>query len=103
MLGKVFASLIRSSSARARVGAKLAPRPVSPPSAPPPATAVDTRKKSRRDTSINLHPNGDKEASGVPPCRVSRIAMFISASDILNFVTHGGPRRVDYERLADLR
>ena len=29
--------------------------------------------------------------------------MFISASDILNFVTHGGARRVDYERLADLR
>jgi DNA-binding MarR family transcriptional regulator len=39
----------------------------------------------------------------VPLCRVSRIAMFISAGDILTFVTHTRARRVDYAMLADLR
>jgi DNA-binding MarR family transcriptional regulator len=45
----------------------------------------------------------DKEASGVPLCRPSRIARFISAGDRLTFVAHARRRRVDYAMLADLR
>src|SRR5688500_3346759 len=103
ILGKVLASLIRNSAARARAGATLAPRPVSPPSAVPPATPVETRRKSRRETSIVIVRSGDKQASAVPLCRPSRIAMFISAGDRLTSVTHARRRRVDYAMLADLR
>ena len=45
----------------------------------------------------------DKQASGVPLCRVCRIAIFISAGDRLIFVTHTRRRRVDYAVLADVR
>src|SRR5438132_748453 len=52
MLGVVFASLIRSSCARAVAGASVAPSPTNPPMAvPAPAFAV-SRKKSRRLTCI---------------------------------------------------
>src|SRR5207249_7127888 len=52
MLGVVFASLIRSSCARAVAGASVAPSPNNPPMAvPAPAFAV-SRKKSRRLTCI---------------------------------------------------
>src|SRR5438876_9590917 len=52
MLGTDFASLMRSSCAWARAGARVAPRPTSPPIAvPAPAPAV-TRRKSRRLTCI---------------------------------------------------
>src|SRR2546421_309051 len=52
-LGVVFAFLMRSSCARASVGARLAPSPARPPSAVPPAMPEDTFKKFRRETSIN--------------------------------------------------
>src|SRR5687768_1829597 len=52
MLGTVVAFLTRSSSARARVGARLAPSPARPPSAVPEATAPDALRKCRRETSI---------------------------------------------------
>ena len=39
----------------------------------------------------------------MPLCRVSRIAIFISAGDRLIFVTHARRRRVDYAVLADVR
>src|SRR5919108_4619965 len=103
MLGTVLASLIRNSAALASVGAKLAPRPVSPPNAVPPATPAETRRKSRLDTSIVIVRLGVKQASRVPPCRTSRIARFISAGDRLTCVAHARRRRVDYARLADLR
>src|SRR5687767_8035175 len=53
MLGIVFAPLMRSSCARATVGARFAPRPARPPRAVPVAAPADHLKKSRRDTSIN--------------------------------------------------
>src|SRR2546425_9520349 len=52
MLGVVFASLIRSSCARAVAGANVTPSPTIPPIAvPAPALAV-SRTKSRRLTCI---------------------------------------------------
>src|SRR5207245_1030383 len=57
MLGVVFASLIRSSCARAVAGASVTPSPTSPPIAvPAPALAV-SRKKSRRPTCIRSPPS----------------------------------------------
>src|SRR5205809_5805761 len=59
MLGVVFASLIRSSCARAVAGASVTPSPTSPPIAvPAPALAV-SRKKSRRLTCIESSPLED--------------------------------------------
>src|SRR2546422_1970078 len=58
MLGVVFASLIRSSCARAVAGASVTPSPTSPPIAvPAPALAV-SRKKSRRLTCMGILPAG---------------------------------------------
>src|SRR5437763_11004030 len=53
-LGVVLASLMRSSCARASVGARFAPSPAKPPSAVPPATPPETFRKSRRETSIRF-------------------------------------------------
>src|SRR5512145_2405272 len=103
MLGNVLASLIRSSAARASVGARLAPRPVRPPSAVPPATAAEARRKPRRETSIEDIRGVGKEASAVPSCRSRRIARFISAGDRLLCMASARRSRVDYATLADLR
>src|SRR5919106_6812936 len=54
MLGVVCAFLMRGSCARARAGARLTPRPASPPRAVPPAAPVDALRKSRRDSSMPL-------------------------------------------------
>src|SRR5919198_4566486 len=61
MLGTVFASLIRNSSARASVGARSAPRPARPPSAVPVAVVAERRKKSRRESSISSPRQGESK------------------------------------------
>src|SRR2546421_5423952 len=71
-LGVVFAFLMRSSCARASVGARLAPSPARPPSAVPPAMPEDTFKKFRRETSINTPlPVGLVERAFTVPVRPS--------------------------------
>src|SRR5882724_5112349 len=52
-LGVALACLIRSSCARARVGARLTPSPAMPPSAVPVKAPADRLKKSRRDRSMS--------------------------------------------------
>src|SRR5689334_5938326 len=56
MLGVVFASLIRSSCARAVAGARVTPSPTIPPIAVPAPALVDSRKKSRRLTCMPSSP-----------------------------------------------
>src|SRR5438445_8649260 len=51
-LGVALACLIRSSCARASVGARLTPSPAMPPSAVPVTAPADRLKKSRRDRSM---------------------------------------------------
>src|SRR6266446_512897 len=70
-LGVALACLIRSSCARASVGARLTPSPAMPPSAVPVKAPADRLKKSRRDRSmsppgaeIELSARRRKEASG---------------------------------------
>src|SRR6266851_9500081 len=52
-LGVALACLIRSSCARASVGARLTPSPAMPPSAVPVKAPADRLKKSRRDRSMS--------------------------------------------------
>src|SRR6266571_6474719 len=62
-LGVALACLIRSSCARARVGARLIPSPAIPPSAVPVKAPADRLKKSRRDRSMSpMALGGDGEA-----------------------------------------
>ena len=55
-LGTVFAFLMRSSWARASAGARLAPRPASPPRAVPVALAAAVAKNPRREMSMVAPP-----------------------------------------------
>jgi hypothetical protein len=50
MLGTVRVSLMRSSCARARAGARLIPSPSIPPSAVPAPAPAETLRNSRRET-----------------------------------------------------
>src|SRR5712692_6762582 len=62
-LGVALACLIRSSCARARVGARLTPSPAMPPSAVPVKAPADRLKKSRRDRSMSpMFLGGNREA-----------------------------------------
>src|SRR5262245_60636291 len=55
-LGVAVAVLIRNSCARARVGARLAPRPARPAIAVPVAVPAEARRKSRRERPIEGPP-----------------------------------------------
>src|SRR6266849_1234476 len=58
-LGVALACLIRSSCARASVGARLTPSPAMPPSAVPVKAPADRLKKSRRDRSMSPPGQGE--------------------------------------------
>src|SRR5260370_19265843 len=93
-LGVAWAFSIRSAWAWARVGARLAPSPATPPRAEPVTVPADSLKKSRRDRSIGppveqdrLEPS-HRRIRPAPPARWTRAPELaqVSASRI------AGPR-----------